>query len=60
MRACESAGVKPEYHFVKTNKMVVIGSGGKAERVDYYRKVENAFIRAVWWRSDDTLISAHG
>jgi DNA-damage-inducible protein D len=36
MKACESAGINPDNHFLQTGKMVDIGSGAQRERGDYF------------------------
>jgi DNA-damage-inducible protein D len=34
--ACESAGFRPEYHFLDTRKVITAGKGAKLERADWY------------------------
>ncbi len=36
MKACESAGVEPGYHFVRVNKVIARGKGAEGSRVDYF------------------------
>ena len=39
LMACESSGVNPEDHFVKTNKVIVGGKGARVARVVKWLKI---------------------
>ena len=47
MEACESSGVTVSQHFVGTNKMVNIGSGGRRETEDWFLSRYASYLIAI-------------